>query len=156
MNLYIVWFYLVINSQELTWRSWKSTSPCNGQEWSGWVSSITRAGSLGIQVYWNILSTDIILFSIWQRNHITLLCNMFRVSPYVTDKPAMPSGKRKAKKKKQLETIVWVTLCFTESFSCCSFYWVKRECNSAAHVTAKLCLEFCQSFCYDKYNLLVK
>lgn len=66
-------------------------SPCDGQEGSGWFSFILRGGSLGMQVYWSILSTDIILFSMLQSLNIVEACNLFRLSPYVTTKPAMPS-----------------------------------------------------------------
>ena len=74
---------------KITWRSRISTSPCDGQEGSGRFSSITRGGSLGIEVYWRILSTDIIMFSKLQKFHITQACNILRLSPYVTAKPAI-------------------------------------------------------------------
>lgn len=50
------------------------TSPCDGQELLGLVASITRAGSLGIQAYWSILSTDIIFLSTFL---ISKACNIY-------------------------------------------------------------------------------
>jgi len=58
------------------------------------LSLITRGASLGRDVYWSILSTDIILFSELQRNQIILVCIEFRLSPYVTANPAMPWKKQ--------------------------------------------------------------
>ena len=87
-----------------TCKSCISTSPYEGQEESGRFSSTTRGGSQGIQVYWSILSTDIILFSILQRFHIIQACTMFKLSPYVTAKPARPSKSQKSYKR---ETIMF-------------------------------------------------
>ena len=85
---------------KITCRFWIATSPCDGQRLSGLLSSITRGGSLGIEVYWSILSTDIILFSMLQRFHITHACNMFRLSPYVTANPATPANKEIEKRNR--------------------------------------------------------
>ena len=89
---------------QTTFKSCISTSPYEGQEGSGRLSSTTREGSQGIQVYWSILSTDIILFSILQRFHIIQACTMFKLSPYVTAKPARPSKSQKSYKR---ETIMF-------------------------------------------------
>lgn len=68
-----------------------STVPHDGQEWCGMFSLTTRGGSLGMEVYWSILSTDMILVSKLLSSHIIHACMMFRLRPYVTAKPATPS-----------------------------------------------------------------
>ncbi|KAL0001791.1 hypothetical protein SO802_015572 [Lithocarpus litseifolius] len=43
--------------------------------------------------------------------------------------------------------------CLREIFLSCIFNRVKRECNSAAHATAKLSLSSSRSFCFNKLSL---
>jgi hypothetical protein len=69
------------------------------------LSLITRGASLGMEVYWRILSTDIILFSKLQRIQIKLNCAEFRLIPYVTANPAMPSQKTKILKQEKNEVL---------------------------------------------------
>ena len=49
-------------------------------------------GSAGMLIYRRILSTDIILFSKVHKLQTTEACRMFRLSPYVTARPAIPES----------------------------------------------------------------
>ena len=44
-------------------------------------------------------------------------------------------------------------LCFKAYFLRCSFHWVRRVCNSAAHVGARLALSSRESFSFNNNNL---
>jgi hypothetical protein len=52
-----------------------------------------RGGSAGMLIYCRILSTDIILFSKVHMLQTTHACSMFRLSPYVTARPAIPESR---------------------------------------------------------------
>ena len=52
-----------------------------------------------------------------------------------------------------IDNLVCSILNLKVDFVHCCFRWVKRESNSAAHVTAKLSLASCESFCFNKDNL---
>jgi hypothetical protein len=49
-------------------------------------------GSAGMLIYCRILSTDIILFSKVHKPQTTKACSMFRLSPYVIARPAIPES----------------------------------------------------------------
>ena len=43
--------------------------------------------------------------------------------------------------------------CLVVSFAVCSFSWINRSCNGAAHTAAKLALVSSSPFCCSKGNL---
>ena len=52
-----------------------------------------------------------------------------------------------------IKTVLDNSLCLAESFSNCSFSWVKRNRNVAAHKIAKFTLNSNVSFCFNNGNL---
>ena len=52
-----------------------------------------------------------------------------------------------------ISSIISNVLSLVVSFTSCSFVWVRRSCNAAAHVAAKYALGSSLSFCFYKDDL---
>lgn len=68
--------------------------PLSGHDNGGREFSIVGGASLGIWQYWWILSIETILFSSLQKLSIHRDSRAFKLRPYVTARPAMPTWKK--------------------------------------------------------------
>ena len=54
-----------------------------------------------------------------------------------------------------IATIISNIIDLRKFFLKCNFSWLRKGCNTAAHVAAKCAIRFCRAFCFNMYSLPV-